>query len=132
MTYGDGVGDVDITAAIAFHRRHGRKATVTAVPPPRRCGQLVLEGERVTEFAEKPVGDGGLINGGFFVLSPAVGDYLTGDACVWEQSPLQQLAEEDELRAYEHRGFWQPMDTIRERQELERLWAGGEAPWKIW
>ena len=132
MTYGDGVGDIDITASIAFHRAHGKLATVTAVPPPRRFGQLVLEGDRVTDFAEKPVGDGGRINGGFFVLSPTVGDYLTGDGCIWEQGPLQQLAEEDQLRAYEHDGFWQPMDTIRERDELQALWAAGNAPWKVW
>ncbi len=132
FTYGDGVGDIDITSLIAFHRAHGRKATVTAVPPPRRFGQLLLDGDRVAEFAEKPVGDGGLINGGFFVLSPEVDSYLTGDRCIWELGPLQQLAEEGELGAFEHRGFWQPMDTIRERQELEELWAGGKAPWKIW
>jgi glucose-1-phosphate cytidylyltransferase len=132
LTYGDGVGDVDVAASIAFHKAHGKLATVTAVPPPRRFGQLVLDGDKVTDFAEKPVGDGGLINGGFFVLSPAIESYLTGDSCVWEQSPLQQLAEEDELRSFEHRGFWQPMDTIRERQELEELWATGNAPWKIW
>lgn len=132
LTYGDGVGDVDITALIAFHRRHGRLATVTAVPPPRRFGQLRLEGERVADFSEKPVGDGGLINGGFFVLSPKVAEYLDGDATIWEQAPLRRLAEEGELCAYEHRGFWQPMDTIRERQELEEHWATGRAPWKVW
>ncbi len=132
MTYGDGVGNIDIAGSIAFHKAHGRLATVTAVPPPRRFGQLVLDGEKVTDFAEKPVGDGGRINGGFFVLSPSVGDYLTGDGCIWEQGPLQQLAEEDQLRAYEHDGFWQPMDTIRERDELQALWAGGGAPWKVW
>ncbi len=132
LTYGDGVGDVDITASVAFHKTHGRKATVTAVPPPRRFGQLVMEQEKVVDFAEKPQGDGGLINGGFFVLSPDVGDYLTGDHCIWEQGPLQQLAEEDQLRAFEHKGFWQPMDTIRERQQLEELWSSGNAPWKIW
>lgn len=132
LTYGDGVGDVDITGAIAFHKAHGKKATVTSVPPPRRFGQLVMDGDKVVDFSEKPVGDGGLINGGFFVLSPKVGDYLTGDKAVWEQGPLQQLAEEDELRSFEHSGFWQPMDTIRERQELEEMWASGDAPWKTW
>lgn len=132
LTYGDGVGDVDITALIAFHRRHGKLATVTAVPPPRRFGQLRLDGEQVADFSEKPVGDGGLINGGFFVLSPKVAGYLDGDATIWEQAPLRRLAEEGELCAYEHRGFWQPMDTIRERQELEQHWASGRAPWKVW
>ncbi len=132
LTYGDGVGDIDISAAIEFHRSHGKKATITAVSPPRRFGRLVTDGTKVTEFTEKPVGEGGLINGGFFVLSPQVGDYLGGDRSIWEQGPLQQLAEEDELRAFEHRGFWQPMDTIRERQQLEQMWAEGNAPWKTW
>lgn len=132
MTYGDGVGDIDITALINFHKSHGKKATVTAVPPPRRFGQLVIDGEKVTDFTEKQLDNGGLINGGFFVLSPEVGNYLGGDQSVWEQSPLQQLAEEDELRSFEHKGFWQPMDTIREREELEELWASGKAPWKTW
>ncbi|GAB4389230.1 glucose-1-phosphate cytidylyltransferase [Albidovulum sp.] len=132
LTYGDGVGDVDITALIAFHRAHGRLATVTAVPPPRRFGQLRLEGDVVTDFSEKPVGDGGVINGGFFVLSPRVGRYLDGDATIWEQAPLKRLSQDGELRAFAHRGFWQPMDTIRERQELEALWASGRAPWKVW
>ena len=132
LTYGDGVGDVDITALIAFHKSHGRRATVTAVPPPRRFGQLVTAGDRVTDFSEKPVGDGGQINGGFFVLSPKVGAYLEDDSTVWEMGPLQSLAAEDHLRAFNHRGFWQPMDTIRERDELEQLWASGKAPWKVW
>lgn len=132
LTYGDGVGDVDITALIDFHRSHGKMATVTAVPPPRRFGQLRLDGSRVSDFSEKPIGEGGLINGGFFVLSPGVGRYLDGDQTVWEQAPLRQLAEHGELCAYEHRGFWQPMDTVRERQELEEHWATGDAPWKVW
>lgn len=132
MTYGDGVGDVDIRGSIAFHRAHGRLATVTAVPPPRRFGQLRIEGDRVADFSEKPVGDGGLINGGFFVLSPKVAGYLDGDETVWEQAPLRRLAAEDQLRAWEHKGFWQPMDTVRERQELEEHWAAGNAPWKVW
>lgn len=132
MTYGDGVGDIDISSVIAFHKAHGKSATVTAVPPPRRFGQLVLDGSEVVDFAEKPLGDGGLINGGFFVLSPKVGDYLTGDKSIWEQGPLQQLAEEGQLQAFEHTGFWQPMDTIRERQELEEHWQSGDAPWKTW
>jgi glucose-1-phosphate cytidylyltransferase len=132
LTYGDGVGDVDITALVQFHERHGKLATVTAVPPPRRFGQLRLDGDRVDDFSEKPIGDGGVINGGFFVLSPDVARYLDGDATIWEQAPLKGLAEDGELRAFEHRGFWQPMDTIRERQELEEHWAGGNAPWKVW
>ena len=132
MTYGDGVGDIDIAGAIAFHKSHGKAATVTAVSPPRRFGQLVMEGDDVVDFAEKPLGDGGSINGGFFVLSPSVGDLLTGDKSIWEQGPLQQLAEENQLKAFEHTGFWQPMDTIREREELEEHWQSGEAPWKIW
>ena len=132
MTYGDGVGDVDIPALVAFHRAHGRDATVTAVPPPRRFGQLEVEGDRVATFSEKPVGDGGLINGGFFVLSPKVARHLSGDATVWEQAPLMSLAEQDHLRAYRHPGFWQPMDTLRDKHELQELWASGAAPWKIW
>ncbi|MCB2130527.1 MAG: glucose-1-phosphate cytidylyltransferase [Rhodobacteraceae bacterium] len=132
LTYGDGVGDVDITSLVQFHERHGKLATVTAVPPPRRFGQLRLDGDRVDDFSEKPIGDGGVINGGFFVLSPKVARYLDGDETIWEQAPLKGLAEDGELRAFEHRGFWQPMDTIRERQELEEHWAGGKAPWKVW
>ena len=132
LTYGDGVGDVDIAGQIAFHRAHGRLATVTAVPPPRRFGQLMIEGDAVSDFTEKPAGDGGLINGGFFVLSPNVARYLDGDATVWEQAPLRSLAAEGELMAWEHKGFWQPMDTIRERQQLEDHWASGHAPWKVW
>ncbi len=132
LTYGDGVGDVDITGAIAFHASHGKLATVTAVPPPRRFGQLELSGYQVTEFSEKPLGEGGLVNGGFFVLSPKVAPYLSGDATIWEREPLIGLAADSELMAFEHSGFWQPMDTIRERQELEEQWATGKAPWKIW
>ena len=132
LTYGDGVGDLDIAGQIAFHRAHGRLATVTAVPPPRRFGQLMIEGDAVSDFTEKPAGDGGLINGGFFVLSPNVARYLDGDATVWEQAPLRSLAAEGELMAWEHKGFWQPMDTIRERQQLEDHWASGHAPWKVW
>ncbi|MBS0564831.1 MAG: glucose-1-phosphate cytidylyltransferase [Proteobacteria bacterium] len=132
LTYGDGVGDVDIAASIAFHRAHGRLATVTSVLPPRRFGQLVADGDRVVDFSEKPVGDGGRINGGFFVLSPAVGALLDGDDTIWERAPLQRLAQDDQLRAFEHNGFWQPMDTLRERQELEAHWQSGRAPWKVW
>ena len=132
MTYGDGVGDVDIAGSIAFHKAHGRKATVTAVTPTPRFGQLVMDGTRVSDFSEKPVGDGGVINGGFFVLSPKVGAYLDGDKTIWERDPLRGLAADGELQAFSHNGFWQPMDTIRERQELEAHWASGKAPWKIW
>ena len=132
MTYGDGVGDINVFALLAFHKEHGKLATVTAVPPPRRFGQLELEGDRVAGFTEKPVGDGGLINGGYFVLSPKVETYLDGDPTVWEREPLQGLTNDDELRAYQHRGFWQPMDTIREKHELEEHWASGTPPWKVW
>ena len=132
MTYGDGVGNVDISASIAFHKKHGRMATVTAVSPTPRFGQLVMDGTRVSDFSEKPVGDGGVINGGFFVLSPKVGKYLKGDKTIWERDPLIGLAADGELEAFSHSGFWQPMDTIRERQELEQHWASGQAPWKIW
>lgn len=132
MTYGDGVADVDVTGAVAFHRRHGRQATVTAVVPPGRFGALDTVDGRVSAFTEKPAGDGGLINGGFFVLSPAVLDRIEGDATVWEGAPLQSLAAEGELMAWEHRGFWQPMDTLRDRDHLRGLWEAGHAPWKIW
>ncbi|RMF38103.1 MAG: glucose-1-phosphate cytidylyltransferase [Alphaproteobacteria bacterium] len=132
MTYGDGVGDIDITALVAFHRSHGRMATVTAVPPAARFGRLEIADARVSDFSEKPAGEGGLINGGFFVLSPGVARYLEDDATIWERAPLMRLAREGELMAWEHRGFWQPMDTLREKNELEALWASGKAPWKIW
>jgi glucose-1-phosphate cytidylyltransferase len=132
LTYGDGVGNVDITNLVAYHKAHGRLATVTAVPPPRRFGQLRLDGGQVTDFSEKPIGDGGLINGGFFVLSPKVARYLGGDDTVWELGPLRGLAADRQLMAWEHKGFWQPMDTIRERQELEEHWESGKAPWKVW
>ncbi len=132
MTYGDGVGDIDVSRLTAFHKAHGRMATVTAVPPAARFGRLDIEGTAVREFSEKPAGDGGLINGGYFVLSPKVEKYLDDDATIWERAPLMGLARDGELMAYEHRGFWQPMDTIRERQELEAHWATGKAPWKIW
>ncbi|MEI7465501.1 MAG: glucose-1-phosphate cytidylyltransferase, partial [Burkholderiales bacterium] len=120
FTYGDGVGNIDVSGTLAFHRAHGRLATLTAVVPPGRFGALVLESNRVTRFQEKPAGDGGRINGGFFVLSPAVIDRIAGDATIWEQEPLSQLASEGELMAYEHQGFWQPMDTMRDKQHLEK------------
>ncbi len=132
FTYGDGVSDLDISASIAFHRQHGRQATVTAVQPPGRYGALKLEEDRVTGFAEKPRGDGGLINGGFFVLSPRCVDLIASDATSWEVEPLAHLASTDQLRAFRHDGFWQPMDTLREKNLLEELWTSGQAPWKVW
>ena len=132
FTYGDGVSDLDITASIAFHRQHGRLATITAVQPPGRYGALRLEGQRVDGFTEKPRGDGGLINGGFFVLSPGVLDRIAADATSWEAEPLSGLAADGELMAFEHTGFWQPMDTLREKNMLEELWQSGKAPWKRW
>jgi glucose-1-phosphate cytidylyltransferase len=132
FTYGDGVADVDLKALIAFHKAQKAKATLTAVQPPGRFGALVLEGTRVTSFQEKPKGDGGWINGGFFVCSPAVIDHIAGDDTVWERVPLETLARERALAAYFHRGFWQPMDTLRDKNHLEELWASGRAPWKRW
>jgi glucose-1-phosphate cytidylyltransferase len=132
MTYGDGVGDVDITAAIAAHKKAGKKATVTAVQPPGRFGALQVEGDSVAGFIEKPEGDGGWINGGFFVLEPSVLQTIKGDATTWELEPLKGLSAKGELHAYRHLGFWQPMDTMRDRQYLEELWAEGKAPWKNW
>jgi glucose-1-phosphate cytidylyltransferase len=132
VTYGDGVGDVDIAAGIALHQREGRLATVTATQPPGRFGALQFQGSRVTGFQEKPMGDGGWINGGFFVLSPDVDKYIEGDQTVWEREPMEQLAREGQLSVYFHHGFWQPMDTLRDRRQLEALWASGKAPWKTW
>jgi glucose-1-phosphate cytidylyltransferase len=132
FTYGDGVSDVDIRGTIDFHRRHGRMATVTAVQPPGRYGAISMSGEQVMGFTEKPRGDGGLINGGFFVLSPKCLDLIDGDQTSWESAPLTRLAAMGELMAYEHRGFWQPMDTLREKNLLEELWSSGKAPWKSW
>lgn len=132
FTYGDGVGDIDITRSIALHRQHGKLATLTATYPPGRFGALQMEGGRITDFLEKPQGDGGMINGGYFVLSPKVVDYIDDDATIWEQEPLRTLAHDGQLMAYEHHGFWQPMDTLRDKQHLEALWSGGKAPWRIW
>ena len=133
FTYGDGVADVDITALVAHHNSHGRLATVTAVQPPGRYGALQLgDTNAVNGFQEKPQGDGGWINGGFFVLEPAVIERIENDATVWEQEPLKGLARDGQLTGYHHDGFWQPMDTLRDRRELEALWAEGLAPWKIW
>ena len=132
FTYGDGVADVDIHASIDFHHQHRKLATVTAVRPPGRFGALQLASDSVISFNEKPVGDGGLINGGFFVLSPTVLDLIAGDAEPWEAGPMAQLASTGQLMAYQHAGFWQPMDTLREKNLLEELWQSGQAPWKNW
>lgn len=132
FTYGDGVADCDIAATIAFHRKHGKAATLTATYPPGRFGALDISAGRVLNFKEKPKGDGAMINGGFFVLSPSVLSYIDGDSTIWEQEPLMRLAEDDQLMAYEHQGFWQPMDTLRDKQFLEELWTSGKAPWKKW
>lgn len=132
FTYGDGVGDIDISASLAFHKQHGKAATLTATYPPGRFGALDIRQGRVLNFKEKPKGDGAMINGGFFVLTPKVLDYLADDSTVWEQKPLMQLAEEGQLMAYEHHGFWQPMDTLRDKNHLEELWQSGKAPWKTW
>lgn len=132
FTYGDGVSDVDIGASIAFHKQHGKAATVTAVLPPGRYGALERNGDQVAGFIEKPRGDGGWINGGYFVLSPSVLDLIDADNTSWEVGPLNQLAAQQQLMAYEHSGFWQPMDTLREKNLLEDLWSSGKAPWKRW
>ncbi|MES2753385.1 MAG: glucose-1-phosphate cytidylyltransferase [Pseudomonadota bacterium] len=132
MTYGDGVSDVDITASIAFHRAQGRQATVTAVRPPGRYGATVIDGDRVVRFEEKPAGDGGRINGGFFVLQPEVLDRIESDAMPFEEAPLTGLAADGQLSAFLHDGFWQPMDTLRDKTQLEELWASGTPPWKTW
>lgn len=132
FTYGDGVADIDITEEIAFHREHRKLATVAAVRPPGRYGALSLDGSRVTGFTEKPLGDGGRINGGFFVLSPRCLDLIADDYSSWEGEPLSRLVTMNQLMAFEHNGFWQPMDTLRERNQLEQLWISGAAPWKVW
>jgi len=132
FTYGDGVGDIDIAALIRFHRQQGALATVTAVQPPGRFGALEIAGNRVTECIEKPGGGGGWINAGFFVLSPEVTEYIEGDDTIWERQPMERLAKARQLAVYQHRTFWQPMDTLRDKNHLEDLWASGTAPWKIW
>ncbi|MFZ6846390.1 glucose-1-phosphate cytidylyltransferase [Undibacterium sp. RuTC16W] len=132
FTYGDGVSDLDIAASIAFHREHGKLATVTAVLPPGRYGALERDGDQVAGFIEKPRGDGGWINGGYFVLSPKVLNFIAGDTTSWEADPLSALARDQQLMAFEHAGFWQPMDTLREKNLLEDLWQSGIAPWRIW
>jgi len=132
FTYGDGVGDIDITHEIELHRSQGRLATLAAVQPPGRYGALELNDDKVVRFQEKPEGDGGWINGGFFVLEPAAIDFVADDGTTWERQPLEQLAARDQLTVYRHTGFWQPMDTLRDKTKLEELWATNHAPWKIW
>jgi glucose-1-phosphate cytidylyltransferase len=132
FTYGDGVASIDIADLIAFHQSHGLLATVTGVAPPGRFGALELDGDRVIAFKEKPAGDGGLINGGFFVAMPSVLDLVTGPQCIWENEPLETLARDGQLAMYRHTGFWQPMDTLRDKMQLEALWEGGKAPWQTW
>jgi len=132
VTYGDGIGDIDISAEIAFHRKHGLKATMCAVAPPGRYGAANIDGDRVSAFVEKPKGDGQRINAGFFVLDPSVVDLIENDSTIWGTGPLEWLAANQQLAAFKHDGYWQPMDTIRERTLLEELWSSGKAPWKIW
>lgn len=132
LTYGDGVADIDISSLVDFHRQHGRLATVTAVQPPGRFGALDITGTQVCGFKEKPLGDGAWINGGFFVLEPGVFDYIEGDATTWEQEPMRQLADEGQLMSFLHHGFWQPMDTLRDKTLLEERWSLGKAEWKLW
>jgi glucose-1-phosphate cytidylyltransferase len=132
FTYGDGLADIDISALVTFHREQGTTATVTAVQPPGRFGTLDIDGSRVREFEEKPHGEGGWMNGGFFVLSPEVGGYLDGDDTVWEQQPMRSLARRGELACFRHEGFWQTMNTLSERHLLEELWASGTPPWRTW
>ena len=132
MTYGDGVANVDISALVDFHRNHGRAATLTAVVPSGRYGSLDLDGTKVNRFLEKPPGDNSLVNGGFFVLYPSVLDRIAGDQTAWETDPLEELARAGELMAFRHLGFWQPMDTLRDKNALEELWRSGAAPWKVW
>jgi len=132
FTYGDGVGDIDITESVKFHKSHGKQATLTAAYPPGRFGALDINAGRVSSFKEKPKGDGAMINGGFFVLSPKVLERIPNDACIWEQEPLIGLAEDGELMAYEHHGFWQPMDTLHDKMTLEKFWKEKHTPWKMW
>ena len=132
FTYGDGVSDVDLNALLKFHKAHGRKATLTSVQPPGRFGAIDMDGDAVTRFHEKPQGEGGWVNGGFFLLEPSVIDTIDGDDTVFEKHPLETLAATDQLRAFKHSGFWQPMHTLRDKQHLEDLWTRGEAPWKTW
>ena len=132
FTYGDGVADINISEQLEFHKQHGKLATVTAVQPPGRFGSLICNGTSVSGFQEKPLGDGAWINGGFFILSPQVIDLIEGDQCIWEDYPLQTLASRGELEAFKHKGFWQPMDTLRDKNNLENLWSQSSPPWKCW
>lgn len=132
MTYGDGLSNVDITASIAFHKAQKTLATMTATHPPGRFGAISIAGDKVVSFKEKPKGDGGMVNGGFFVLSPKVIDYIAGDMTAWEQQPLEILATEQQLSVFKHNDFWQPMDTLKDKKTLESLWDSGNAPWKVW
>jgi glucose-1-phosphate cytidylyltransferase len=132
FTYGDGVSDVDVGALVAFHREQGTAATVTAVQPPGRYGALHIEDGRIQDFEEKPAGDGAWINGGFFVLAPGIGDYIDGDATVWEREPMERLAREGQLSSFRHTGFWHAVDTLRDKNQLEQLWSGGRPPWRNW
>ena len=132
LTYGDGLADIDVAKSIEFHRLHGKLATITAVQPSGRWGSLLIDGDQVTAFREKPVGDGVSVNGGFFILSTKVIDYIKGDQTLWEREPLERLAEEGNLKAYPHTGFWQPMDTLRDKTQLEELWQRDAAPWRKW
>jgi glucose-1-phosphate cytidylyltransferase len=133
LTYGDGVADINIPELVKFHKKHGKYATVTAVQPPGRFGALNISGNNsVVNFQEKVKGDGGLINGGFFVLEPKIFDYIEGDCTFWERDPLEHIAKDGQLKAFKHSGFWKPMDTLRDRRELEALWSSGNPPWKVW
>ena len=132
FTYGDGLGDIDLSKLIQFHKEKNKIATVTSVQPPGRFGLLDIDGDKISKFLEKPSGDGNWINGGFFVLEPKVFDYLEDDSTIWEREPLEKLAKEGQLSAYKHTNFWQPLDTLRDKNYLEKLWASGKAPWKIW
>jgi glucose-1-phosphate cytidylyltransferase len=132
FTYGDGLGNVNLDALVTFHKKQGALATITAVQPPGRFGALDLDRERITSFREKPLGDGGWVNGGFFVLSPKALDYIDGDTTVWERDSLERLASAGQLAAYRHTGFWQPMDTLRDKVHLDELWNAGSPPWKVW
>jgi glucose-1-phosphate cytidylyltransferase len=132
LTYGDGLCDINIHALLEFHKEHGKQATVTAIQPAGRFGALVMKGANVTAFAEKPRGDGAWVNGGFFVLNPKVIDHIDDDATIWEREPLEALAGANQLMSFQHHGFWQPMDTLRDKIHLEDLWTSGQAPWKVW
>jgi glucose-1-phosphate cytidylyltransferase len=132
LTYGDGLGNIDISELIKFHEKHGKYATITAVQPPGRFGSLILQDEQVIGFTEKPKGDRNWINGGFFVLDSAVFEYITDDRTIWEKEPLEKLTKENQLAAFRHEGFWQPMDTLRDKMKLENMWNAGQAPWRVW